>query len=190
MNRLLLFILLSFSSDLVSSQPVKENKRIGLNLPFFITSAGVGDYDEQYLFNPQIGIRKNKSMYYVGPSISLHSGFTGGIFSYQIFPNGTGNRFDFFFQANVCYETTKYNDYNGFYWGDNTTRETKSSLLIGYGFHLNTGDQFFITTNFGFGICSQTRKIVYNNSNYNRNLSEIKPGVEISLGIGFNFRKH
>src|SRR5204863_64138 len=71
---------------------------------------------------------------------------SGGIFTYQIFPNGFGKTFDFFFETDLMYQTGKYSfedfqyspqQYPYGYLVLTTVRNKKLSNFYGYGFHLN-----------------------------------------------------
>ena len=173
----------------------KKSMHIWLTLPLLVSESSTGN--DGLLFNPRFGISIGKSIFYLGPTFSNSYGFTGGNFVYQIYPNGLGRTFDFFFQGDLIIQKSTYNrsaslyPYIYPYWIDTKVTDTEWGIYIGYGFNLNFTKHIFFTTNFSLGQNNHKRLVDYLGvlpTNYDVGYNG-EFGLELNVGLGIKFGK-
>jgi hypothetical protein len=189
----LFFIFFSFRT-FAQEVPLPKIKK-GIDLNFFISSL---PHQDGFEFNPNFLITYKKSVFRLGPLINLSNGsedyysggrtFNGIAFTYQIFPNGIQNRFDFFFQYDLVYymnEITReyYSYYSSSVYSSpakQTISVSSTNMHIGYGFRFNADQRVYITSSFGFGCKWSKDSPSYYNYDDDTSTSGI---IHIGLGI-------
>lgn len=188
MNKLLLFCLLLSATSQIFAQNSGDadvTRKFGVAINSSLSGV-IGEISVA----PTGLIYLNKSQLEVGfclyPFNFSHPRMLGGSLDYKYFPNGIGNRFNLYFNANLNF-TNEFIDHN---YIINNYQSTYNylSLTAGYGFQLKILKNAFIGTNLNFGMNTNSRHSTDPQGQYERPLFEsFEMDGAIRIDIGYRF---
>jgi hypothetical protein len=168
-----------------------------------VVSAAV-DHTSAIKYFPEIYFSTNKTSLLAGPIFknknlsSDKKQATGFRICCQHFPHGHREVFNLFYEYEVSVLRSKFDDViylpSAIKYGGLKARATEEHSLgyyFGFGFMINAGKHFFITTNLGAGMRITEKTIVYKyrNGQFDQEQPASVPnyGGQFRIGLGYNF---
>ena len=137
-----------------------STKTLVLGLCGHISYNNIGDQN----VNPSIVANYGKSTYFIGPLLADNVDpiqkryLTGLQLGYQIYPNGKGKVFSFFFEFDFNLLSSKIkSEQTDFYWGNTKYIGTRTIEIfhldnyLSYGFNIHFLKRFYFSTSLGLG---------------------------------------
>jgi hypothetical protein len=204
-HSLLIVFIIFFLTQTSYSQDTTKTLKLGVC--GHITYNNIGDRN----INPSIVANYGKSTYFIGPLLAdnvdpAQKNYLVGLQTgYQIYPNGKGKVFSFFFEYDMNLLSSKIiSDAADFYWYSsnsinkyNGTRHLEVfdfSHYISYGFNVHFLKQFYFSTSLGVGCGWYKKQFIWNaqtgetfNSGNDVATFDYLDGM-LKVGLGYNFK--